>query len=130
MPPPPSSFDLARHLADLGWQFFPLAPTGKRPLAKLPRCTRSWIAVPKNSRTYATGANALSRPWPAKADGYLAWSGRSEQEVLARLVTAGLAAALVSTDAERLARRSLANGIARPLAPTPHRSTTYLGRTA
>jgi hypothetical protein len=63
-----------------------------------------------------------------KAGGYLAWSGRCEQEVLARLVTAGLAAALVSADAERIARRSLANGIARPLTPPPHRSTTHHGR--
>ncbi len=55
-----------------------------------------------------------------KAGGYLAWSGHCEQEVLARLVTAGLAAALVSADAERIARKSLANGIARPLTP-PHR---------
>lgn len=65
-----------------------------------------------------------------KAGGYLAWSGRSEQEILARLVTAGLAAALVSADAERIARRSLANGIARPLTPPPYRTATQHGRTA
>jgi len=65
-----------------------------------------------------------------KAGGYLAWSGRSEQEVLARLVTAGLAAALVSADVERIARRSLANGIARPLTPPSPRTTTPHGRTA
>ncbi len=65
-----------------------------------------------------------------KAGGYLAWSGRSEQEVLARLVTAGLAAALVSADAERIARRSLANGIARPLNPPPYRTATQHGSTA
>jgi hypothetical protein len=56
-----------------------------------------------------------------KAGGYLAWSGHSEQHVLDRLVTAGLAAALVSAEAERIARKSLTKGVARPLPPPTHR---------
>jgi hypothetical protein len=67
-----------------------------------------------------------------KAGGYLDWSGHTEQEVLARLVTAGLAAALVPAEAERIARKSLAKGISRPLTPPQHRHTAHhqLGRTA
>src|SRR6185437_9917158 len=82
------------------------------------------LALLRDGRKRALAALAY------KAGGYLAWSGRSEQDVLARLVTAGLAAALVSTDAERIARRSLANGIARPLTPPSPRTTTPHGRTA
>lgn len=155
MPPAPSSLDLARHLADLGWHVFPSAPTGKAPAGQLPRCrARDGLSphrglrassngpvayldtlldrAPKNSRLRDGRKRALAA-LAYKAGGYLAWSGRSEQEVLARLVTAGLAAALVSADAERIARRSLANGIARPLTPPANRSAStahHHGRTA
>jgi hypothetical protein len=84
------------------------------------------LALLRDGRKRALAALAY------KAGGYLAWSGHSEQLVLDRLVTAGLAAALVSAEAERIARKSLAKGIARPLTPPQPRHTAHhqLGRTA
>lgn len=155
MPPPSSSLDLARHLADLGWHVFPPAPTGERPLANCRAVApATGFPAPRTSRVSASSAGPVAyldtfldrgaeelahlrdrrkRALVAlayKAGGCLASSGRSEQEVPARLVTAGLATALVSADAERIARRSLANGIARPLTPPSPRTITPHGRTA
>ncbi|HWG22703.1 hypothetical protein [Actinospica sp.] len=58
-----------------------------------------------------------------KVGGYLAASGLSETEVLDRLVAAATASGLAHATAERLARRSLANGQARQLTPSTRRFT-------
>jgi hypothetical protein len=57
-----------------------------------------------------------------KVGGLLAASGLTEAYVLDQLVTAAAKSGLPYPLAERLARRSLANGQSRPLTPRPHTS--------
>ena len=49
--------------------------------------------------------------------GLLDWSGLPRQHVTDRLADAGIAGGLPPHDAHRIARRALANGIARPVTP-------------
>ncbi len=52
-----------------------------------------------------------------QAGGLLAWSGLPQAEVAAGLTDAGIASGLQATTARRIVTRSLANGLARPIAP-------------
>ena len=53
------------------------------------------------------------------AGGLLAWSGLPEQEVIDRLINAGIASGLSLIGARRIVGRSLANGLAQPLTTRP-----------
>src|SRR5207253_245322 len=115
MPPPPTSFDLVRHLADLGWHVFPLANcragapatgfpraadfarrriisrTGRLPRhAPEPRC-RGTRAPARRTQTRSRDPGPQGRRLPGLVRPLRTRSPR-------HLVTAGLAAALVSTD--------------------------------
>jgi hypothetical protein len=54
-----------------------------------------------------------------QAGGLLAWSGLPEHEVTDRLTDAGTASGLPAATARRIATRSLANGLAKPITPPP-----------
>lgn len=95
----------------------PIATAGNAPAACLDTVLRNGtnrLAGLTDGRKTALAALAY------QIGGYLAWAQATELDVLDQLTAAATTAGLPHHTAERIARRALANGLARPLAPRPN----------